>query len=163
MRLGLLIVVAALLCLAALAAGNEAPASGGAAHDAKSSKEAPQGTGGVRGARQGITSSLVPNNGSIVATSSEVYLPTTGTYSSVDTNKAIIAGVLSVGLLTVCFLGLALLVCYISWKTGGAQGDKWIGMEPPAKPKDAFTQDSPLFKPLITENQNPLFTSQRTL
>lgn len=61
-----------------------------------------------------------------------------------------------------CFLCLAVLVCYISWKTSGPVGSnaQWVNMEPtPA----AFTQDSPLFKPLINENQNPLFTSQKSI
>lgn len=62
-----------------------------------------------------------------------------------------------------CFLCLAVLVCYISWKTSGppgSSGGQWVNMEPTPS---AFNQDSPLFKPLITENQNPLFTSQKTI
>lgn len=81
----------------------------------------------------------------------------------VDTNKAIIAGVLSVGLLTICFLGLAVLVCYISWKTGGPASSGGAQMVSLEKKPAVFTSDSPLFKPLITENDNPLFQSQKTV
>jgi len=153
------------LCIVALVASQDASRTTGAAQAQKQQNANEHaGTGGVRGARQqGVSSSLVPNNGSIVATSSEIYLPSTGTFSSVDTNKAIIAGVLSVGLLTICFLGLAVLVCYISWKTGGTvQGTGASQMVNLEKKEAVFTTDSPLFKPLITENDNPLFQSQRT-
>jgi len=98
-----------------------------------------------------------------MATSSEIYLPSTGTFSSVDTNKAIMAGVLSAGLLTICFLSLALLVCYISWRTGGPPSVAAVNVNLQPMPPKGLTADSPLYKPLITANDNPLFQSTNSV